>query len=281
MFGSQKPAFAIFVRGVDKRHCPLLAAYSAPNFSSVHVNGTSVGAGSQFDPAATASACADGTANLVKLTYERHDSWVPCRSLGRQLFETVCPSGQTGKITYSHDYSCDANNGYEPGTFSPQVEVARACCNINPPQTEVRSDCPSGFTGTRTWTRSYSCSANADNEPGAWSPWSLVSNDCKADCILPWGGAIAHGSSVPAYEGTSYSSCASHVQTRVCSNGSLSGSFPYQGCTDIPPPPPPPPGPALCIVSASCENGWMSGILGEQCGWGCCSPIGPTSMGPC
>ena len=53
-----------------------------------------------------------------------------------------------------------------------------------------------------------------------------------AACSLPWGGSVGHGGSVTAYAAASVpcgSSCAS--QTRTCSNGSLSGSYPAQSCS--------------------------------------------------
>lgn len=58
-----------------------------------------------------------------------------------------------------------------------------------------------------------------------------------AACTLPWGGTLAHGSSVTAYQTASVpygSSCIS--QSRACNNGTLSGSYTHQGCTVAPPP---------------------------------------------
>jgi len=48
-------------------------------------------------------------------------------------------------------------------------------------------------------------------------------------CDLPWGGTIAHGGTVTAYQLSSGSSCPS--QTRVCNNRVLSGAYQYQSCT--------------------------------------------------
>lgn len=53
-----------------------------------------------------------------------------------------------------------------------------------------------------------------------------------ASCTLPWGGSLAHNSSVTAYAASSVpcgSSCTS--QTRSCNNGSLSGSYGAQSCS--------------------------------------------------
>lgn len=53
-----------------------------------------------------------------------------------------------------------------------------------------------------------------------------------SNCTAPWGGSIAHGSSVTAYPASSVpagSSCS--PQTRTCNNGLLSGSGSYASCT--------------------------------------------------
>lgn len=68
-------------------------------------------------------------------------------------------------------------------------------------------------------------------------------------CGLPWGGSIAHGSSVTAYADSwvAYGgSC--YSQTRTCSYGSLSGSYTNSGCTVQP--------------GASCSLPW-GGSIGD------------------
>ena len=71
-----------------------------------------------------------------------------------------------------------------------------------------------------------------------------------APCNLPWGGTVVSGSSTTAYAAPSVpcgSSCSS--QARLCTNGSLSGTYLNQSCSvsacD--------PRPAEC---ASCGGGW-------------------------
>ena len=57
-----------------------------------------------------------------------------------------------------------------------------------------------------------------------------------ASCALPWGGAVASGGSVTAYNQPSVpfgSSCA--PQTRTCTNGTLSGSYANQSCVVVGP----------------------------------------------
>ncbi|MFA6495481.1 MAG: hypothetical protein WCV87_03975, partial [Candidatus Paceibacterota bacterium] len=57
-----------------------------------------------------------------------------------------------------------------------------------------------------------------------------------AGCTLPWGGTIANGSSVTAYSAPSVNSpalCSSIDETRTCNNGSLSGSYTNQNCSEL------------------------------------------------
>lgn len=50
-------------------------------------------------------------------------------------------------------------------------------------------------------------------------------------CTLPWGGTIPSGQSVTAFQAASVPSNQSCVsQSRICSNGALSGSYQYQTC---------------------------------------------------
>jgi hypothetical protein len=65
---------------------------------------------------------------------------------------------------------------------------------------------------------------------------SYVNRSCTqrpaANCSTPWGGLVAHGSSVFAYANSSVpagGSCSG--QTRTCTNGFLSGSGSYATCT--------------------------------------------------
>ena len=50
-----------------------------------------------------------------------------------------------------------------------------------------------------------------------------------SSCDIPWGGSIADGANITAYQAASAPSCSS--EERLCSNGVLSGSFANQNCT--------------------------------------------------
>ena len=54
------------------------------------------------------------------------------------------------------------------------------------------------------------------------------SNGNGVSCSLPWGGTIADGQTVTAYQSSSASYC--YAQVRTCSNGVLNGSYSYQTC---------------------------------------------------
>ncbi|MET3662865.1 hypothetical protein [Aquamicrobium ahrensii] len=77
------------------------------------------------------------------------------------------------------------------------------------------------YNGTLTVrTGSVSAVANLSINATGWS------------CARPWGGTVAHGGSITAYQSASVSygsNCAS--QTRSCSLGVLSGSYTHQTCT--------------------------------------------------
>jgi len=50
-----------------------------------------------------------------------------------------------------------------------------------------------------------------------------------ASCTLPWGGTLADGKSITAYQASAGNTCPS--ETRACTAGRLSGSYTYASCT--------------------------------------------------
>lgn len=76
-----------------------------------------------------------------------------------------------------------------------------------------------------------------------------------SSCALPWGGTIAHGASVTAYQVTTHANCASVSQTRTCSNGVLSGSYTNQACS----------APATCGGYTYGGGCYYLGTLGQSC----------------
>jgi len=74
---------------------------------------------------------------------------------------------------------------------------------------------------------------NNGNLSGSYTAMSCFTGT-PAACALPWGGSIAHGQSVTAYQSNLVSpggSCAPYAQTRTCNNGMLSGSYQYSACS--------------------------------------------------
>lgn len=156
--GVQKPAFAIFARDLNTADCSVIASRLGASFSNVVINGPDAIGSDGFKPDVAAAQCsATLSDNVIKFVSERAAPWVPCRNYGTQYEEGVCSAGYAGVVTYSREYSCAANGGFEPGALGPRTQVKSVCCLALAPQTDVRADCsPSWMIGTRTWRREYS-----------------------------------------------------------------------------------------------------------------------------
>ncbi len=79
-------------------------------------------------------------------------------------------------------------------------------------------------------TTTYSGSAGGAGGTASCSGSRTLS--VNQSCSLPWGGTIANGQSVTAYQASSVAygnSCVS--QTRTCTNGTLSGTYTNQSCS--------------------------------------------------
>lgn len=95
--------------------------------------------------------------------------------------------------------------------------------------TQIVASASDGYT--KTTTNTYS------NDTSNWLLGRLtrasVSSVITLPCNVPWGGTVDHGQSVVAYASNLPpvgQSCASISQTRMCTNGTLSGSNTYQSC---------------------------------------------------
>jgi hypothetical protein len=92
------------------------------------------------------------------------------------------------------------------------------------------------FTPTGTGTRaaaSLNFNSNGTNGQSHSIALAGAGGGGTASCSLPWGGTIAHGSSVTAWasEGCYGMTDACYSETRICNNGSLSGSYTEDSCT--------------------------------------------------
>lgn len=105
-----------------------------------------------------------------------------------------------------------------------QIDDNASGCD--PGQQCVGGKCTGGCTG---------CDKNATCANSICSCNSGFSGDgktCLADCALPWGGSIASGKSVTAWQ-TAAAACGGTCQseTRTCTDGTLSGSNANSACT--------------------------------------------------
>lgn len=78
------------------------------------------------------------------------------------------------------------------------------------------------------------CSSTAGSGEYRCNPgWLLSGGVCvPAVCSLPWGGTIANGASVSAYQ---QSGCGCVSEVRACSGVTLSGSYSMSSCSPFPP----------------------------------------------
>lgn len=70
---------------------------------------------------------------------------------------------------------------------------------------------------------------------GSLTKPSCTPSTCNSSCTTPWGATVANGANVKAYSTASPSCpsvCTDVVETRTCSNGTLSGSYTQGSCTD-------------------------------------------------
>jgi len=110
-------------------------------------------------------------------------------------------------------------------------------------------------------------SCDNGNLSGSYNYQSCTVEPCP--CNLPWGGQINNGDSVTAYAASSVGcggGCSS--ETRICSNGYLTGSYQYSGCSVDSCPC----GTGGCTFScSSCSQPWTGTTQG--CNDGACNSI--------
>jgi len=148
------------------------------------------------------SAMGEGTFYFRVITYDKCCSGNPSPPC-----VAVSPFGDqnnyVAKVTYSTEQQCDCTEWDDAPNCAPD-----------------NYDCPEG---QRLITRT--CPNNCDIEQRCRVDNSCIPNSCN----LPWGGVIASGVWVTAYQSPSAATCVS--EKRTCTNGELSGSYEYQSCT--------------------------------------------------
>ena len=159
-----------------------------------------------------------------------------------------------GSVCTSETRTC--TNGTLSGSYTYQT------CSVNPPRvctTPWGAQLNDGQSVTAYKTRSTAFGSTCESETRTCHDGSLSGSftfqSCDTDqpntCTLPWGGVLANGQSVTAYEtSTSAYGTVCKSQTRTCNNGNLSGSYTFQSCNVTPP--------------ANCVAPWGATVLNGQ-----------------
>ena len=146
------------------------------------------------------------------------------------------PTEPCGSSCNSETRTC--NNGTLSGSFTNQNCSVAACASCNLPWGGTINH---GASATAYQNPTEPCGSSCNSETrtcnngtlsGSFTNQNCSVLACAASCNLPWGGAIANGSSVTAYQNPTVpcgSSCS--FQIRTCNNGTLSGSFTNQNCS--------------------------------------------------
>lgn len=140
-------------------------------------------------------------------------------------FTDSVPAGQT---CASQQRTC--MNGMLSGSYAyASCSPASASCVPDAPQTRTLT-CPQGQTGTWEQQRTSSCPPGATSP--TWSAWADTTNTCAATACTFGALSVPNGASVVAYQAPTAASGQRCVrETRVCSNGVLSGTFTVPTCT--------------------------------------------------
>jgi len=151
--------------------------------------------------------CTNGTISLWGWAIDRD---ALSTSIPVNFYEGASYKGQCATNIYRGDinsgYAATGNHGFD-----------NSSCNI-----------PGFSSGNHTIT-GYAVDTPSGNNvilPYGTNPITINCPAAPANCNLPWGGTLASGSSVTAYQSSSVpcgSSCAN--ETRTCNNGTLSGSY--------------------------------------------------------
>ncbi|MBI5405815.1 hypothetical protein HY972_02155, partial [Candidatus Kaiserbacteria bacterium] len=162
-------------------------------------------------------------------------------SVGQPTITTASfsPPGPNGNVQYS-----TSNTAYYVDIVAANADDVKVTCSpagiftgfTNASYgTNYHNSGPSDFMGTGGGTTTCTFTAYNGATVGNSLTRSLtIQPQAVGSCPLPWGGTIAGGSSVTAYQSPSVvfpAACVS--QTRTCSNGTLSGSYTNQSCTVI------------------------------------------------
>ena len=150
---------------------------------------------------------------------------------GASVTAYVSASPSCGTSCSSQTRTC--SDGSLSGSYTNQSCSTRCCLpwggSIASGSSTTAYQASSVACGNSCVSQTRSCSGTTLS--GSYTNASCSVAGCSS-CTRPWGGTIAHGSSITAYQSSSVpcgNSCNS--QTRTCTNGSLSGTYTNQSCS--------------------------------------------------
>ncbi|MDX2094838.1 MAG: type II secretion system protein [Alphaproteobacteria bacterium] len=170
-------------------------------------------------------------------------------ALGCTAGSATADNGLTACGTTRQWVCAGSNGGTDSGTCA---KANTACASCTKPWGGTMA---SGSSVTAYLASNVACGSSCTSQTrtctngvlsGSYTNGSCSVGAC-ASCTLPWGGTLASGSSVTAYLTSSVacgSSCTS--QTRSCTNGTLSGSYTNQNCSQA------------CVGCAATTTSWTT-----------------------
>jgi hypothetical protein len=181
---------------------------------------------------ATTALCQSGNRNWSCGTPDTPPSGAPV---------TICVETVVGgSVTDRRDVTFVSNAAFDIFRNNAPAGTTYRVCGTTPSCTQstetTTQACPVGQTGSITLQRTL----NVGGQCGVNTNFTEISNTCVIPplnvCNLPWGGTIASGQSVTAWQASSVAFGGTCIfETRTCTNGVLSGSFTFQNCTVNPP----------------------------------------------
>lgn len=185
---------------VPRRNCAQFVANAAAghNFRDITVNGQNVlGPNRVLDQARVIKQCASEGESTVSFTVQHSVQAsgsilspgacvVPASSPETQT--VPCPTGYHGSVTQTRTATCPS--GASLPVWGPWSTTSNTCvqtCVPDPssPQTRTSTPCPTGQYGTITESRVSACATGQTTGAPTWSAWTVVSNTCDTQCVVP------------------------------------------------------------------------------------------------
>jgi type IV pilus modification protein PilV len=163
-------------------------------------------------------------------------------AIASSSMERVLSSGQPNVVLAEDSSQCGATSKHiVTGTITGDqrdkvsVLIDRNACLISVANNVYTYICTIETTNANVTITAYGGSVSPATQSIALSGPQLtgptLSTDGDSNCVAPWGASVSNGGSVTAYQTASVpeGSCAS--EQRVCTNGTLSGSYVFESCS--------------------------------------------------